>query len=284
MLEAFLPIQLDRSVKFGTTCPKPANPDHFLNSGCEPVREVVYNGVGNGTFFSTGTGTWITRDSNEIGAAAWSEGSLSAAPNARVVYVLDTNYLSTRQFGTLDWRYSAPLIPTENRYFLRNTIRFLCDREPLDVEADCVCVPRNHGYWHRYCLGTDTIDPGRNGGGEGPGPSKDSILFDPGLVDEVDPFLARFGIQACAALDDGPFSDPRVAALRELSVLYLNLKAGYLQRGCPIELHPKAEGENLLVVDGMDLLIEAIENGTTTERRDGRWIVGHIANREALLR
>src|SRR5204862_3544853 len=91
-----------------------------------------------------------------------------------------------------------------------------------------VVDPRNHGYWHRYCLGTDTIDPGRNGGGNGPGESHDTATLPANLLAMTDADLAPYGIATCAALDEGPFSDARQAALRASATIRPTINAGYL--------------------------------------------------------
>ena len=97
------------------------------------------------------------------------------------------------------------------------------DLGPLEFEEDCVCIPRNHGFWHRYCLGTDTIDPGRRGKGEGPGSQIPAAsAFPPDLTDRVDAQMARYGVEGCQALDEGSFSDKKNAALREMAVMHFN--------------------------------------------------------------
>jgi len=154
----------------------------------------------------------------------------------------------------------------------------------VGFETDLLCVPRNHGYWHRYCLGQDAIDPGRNGQGNGPGPKRSHADLPAGLLAGADAAMASHGLGACAALDEGPFSDLRLAALRELSTLHLNLGAGYLKASCPIELHPVDDGEDLTVADAVSLMEALLLDGSDSALHDARWIGEHVANGEALVR
>jgi hypothetical protein len=154
----------------------------------------------------------------------------------------------------------------------------------VDYETDSLCVPRNHGYWHRYCLGQDAIDPGRRGSGNGPGPKKAHDDLPAGLLATADGAMAAHGLGACQALDEGPFSDARLAALRELSTLRMNMAASFLKASCPVELHPVDDRPDLTVGDAVELMEALILDGSDEALHDARWIGEHVANGEALVR
>ena len=259
---------------------EPTNPEHPLFAGCDPVPEVIYDGVANGQFLDAGNGTWLTGTPTSFGAAIWDRGALDFAPEASVVLLLDINWLATDDTGTLDFRVEDRSIPTANRQFAQELIAYQCFGAL--PSGDCGCRPRNHGYWHRYCLGTDAIDPGRHGRGQGPGPRNGSEDLPPGLLATVDGKLAVHGLEGCQALDEGPFSDPRLAALRELATLEFNLGAGWLNLSCPIELRPVVEDEGLTVRDALDLIAARLADGSDEALREARWIGEHVANGEAL--
>jgi len=145
------------------------------------------------------------------------------------------------------------------------------------------CTPRNHGFWHRYCLGQGVIDPGRNGNGNGPDPSPQHEELPPGLLAIADGAMAAHGLSACQALDEGPFSDARLAALRELATVHLNMAGGWLRRGCAIELHPVDKTPDLTVGDGIARMETLLIEGSERALRDARWIGEHIVNGEALV-
>jgi hypothetical protein len=146
------------------------------------------------------------------------------------------------------------------------------------------CSPRNHGYWHRYCLGTGLVDPGRNGQGNGPGVHPHHADFPAGLPALVDGKLVAHGILGCQALDEGPFSDKRLAALRELATLHFNLGVGFLNLACEIELHPVENAEGLIVGDALAFMEARIALGDDDSLKEARWIGEHVNNGEALIR
>lgn len=260
---------------------QPTNPDHPITGGClDPIGLVDFSGIGCGMFSSLGTGTWLTGSPIGGASAAWDPGSLALAPDAHLVVGLDVNYMSPGDAGTLYFRVLNRSIPTENYQFIDNMAGYLCGFEPPPGNED----PRTHGYWHRFCLGTDTIDPGRNGRGNGPGPSRDSGSLPPGLLGGVDASLAPYGVRTCAALDDGSFSEPRIAALREYATLQLNIQAGYLDCNVPIELRPVVDTDGLTVGDAVQLMKDALALGTDEALRDAIWIGEHVNNGEAILR
>jgi hypothetical protein len=260
---------------------EPTNPAHPITGDClNPVTEVDYSGIGSGSFTNFGTGTWLSGSPVSGGAAAFDPGSLASVPDAHVVVGLDVNYLSAGFAGTLDFQVLNPLIPTQNRQFVQNIAAYLCGFARPEGAKD----PRNHGYWHRYCLGSDTIDPGRNGGGRGPGPSRDAASLPANLLVATDAIMAAHGVTTCAALDDGPFSEPRVAALRELATLHLNLQSGYLDCSALVELHPVNDTPGLRVGDALALMEAALAGTDDDALRDAAWIGEHVNNGEAILR
>jgi hypothetical protein len=256
--------------------PEPTNPDHAAATTCNAVDIVTYDGVANGHLSSTGTGVWLTGDPLMAGGAAWDEGSLVGAPEARFAFVLDINYISTTDTGTLDFTEADRTVPTENRAFVENLVQFLCTRG-----LECECAPFNHGWWHRVCLGTDQIDPGRNGQGNGPDEHPDRPINGQ-VFTGADAAMAPHGILACQALDEGPFSDERLAALRELATIHLNLQARFLTTGCPVELHPVEDGDGLTVRDAIAFMEQRLADGSRRALREARWIGEHVNNREAL--
>lgn len=266
--------------------PQPLNPDHPLSAECNPVTEIVYDGVDHGRFTATGTGTHVTGAADAAGAVAWDRGDLPFAADARLLVVLDINAFSP--LSTLDSRIEPPpgTVPTENRVFLVNAIGWLCGSPGEPDRSPCVfeCRPRNHGFWHRWCLGQDVIDPGRFGSGRGPFASPQHADIPPETLDKADTAMAPFGISACEALDSGPFSDERLAALRELATIQLNVAAGLLSLGCPVELHPVVRGEDGLTVrDAIREMNERLSDGSRRALRQARWIGAHVVNGEALL-
>jgi len=83
--------------------------------------------------------------------------------------------------------------------------------------------PRSQGYWHRQCLGTGEIRPGRNGRGP-------SFPTEPGFVSDLEPCgdarlesLGFYGTTTCEGLDAVPPSDPCERALKQLTALILNV-------------------------------------------------------------
>ena len=86
------------------------------------------------------------------------------------------------------------------------------------------------------------------------------------------------------ALDDGPLSDKRLAALRELAALYFDLEVGYLSRDCKIELEPVVATSGLTVGDGIALMQTLLATGGNAAFEEARWIGEHIANGEALVK
>jgi len=153
----------------------------------------------------------------------------------------------------------------------------------VEYEADSTCHPQNHGYWHRYCLGADAIDPGRHGRGNGPGPQGRQADLPAGLLAAADAAMAPHGLTACQALDEGPLSDPLLAALRELATIHLNLAAGLLQRSCPVELRPVEDADDLVVADAIALMEARIADGSVDALHEARWIGEHVVTREALV-
>lgn len=260
---------------------EPMNPLHPLSTDCHAISEAVYDGVDNGQFINTGNGTWVSGNALSAGMASWDDGALLAAPDARVVVALDINWLAYGPAGTLDFRVEDRSIPTQNRPLAENLVQFLCNRE-----ATCVttCEPRTHGFWHRACLGWDIIAPGRNGGGNGPGPNPHTAAFDPSLDADVDLALASYGAGGCESLDDGPFSDERLAALRELATLHFNIKGKILSLNCPVELEPVFEGDDLTVADALAQINALLALGDDDSAKDARWIGAHVNNGEALIR
>lgn len=257
---------------------EPTNPDHPLSTDCNAVSEVDYDGIDNGHFIATGNGTWVSGSITNAGMAAWGDGQLIAAPNARVVVALDVNWLATGSTGTFDWRVLDRTIPTQNRALAENMVQWLCV-----PGASCGgCAPRNHGFWHRACLGWGAIDPGRNGGGNGPGPSPQTEAFDPAVGLAADGPMAAYGLGACQALDEGPFSDERLAALRELATLQLNLKGKLLSTSCAVELHPVLDAPGLNVGSALAEMQRLIALGDEDSLKDARWIGEHVNNGEAL--
>lgn len=149
------------------------------------------------------------------------------------------------------------------------------------VDPDLSCAPRNHGWWHRECLGEGLIEPGRRGGGRGPDTTHgDELPAD--TYTGADSDLAAHGVLACEALDEGPFSDARNAALRQLATIYLNIRAGFLDLSCPVELHPVVEGADLDVADAIAAIEARLAGGSDAELREARWIGAHVVNGEAL--
>ena len=146
------------------------------------------------------------------------------------------------------------------------------------------CAPRNHGYWHRYCLGQGVIDPGRHGHGGGPGPKREHDDLPPDLLDIADAAMAPHGLSACQALDEGPLSDPLLAALRELATIHLNLAGQKLDLSCDVELHPVVDAPDLIVADAIALMEERIADGSVLALHEARWIGEHIVNGEALIK
>ena len=96
--------------------------------------------------------------------------------------------------------------------------------------------------------------------------------------------MAPWAMTACQALDDGPLSDAALAALRELSTVYLNLAAGMLQLDCRVELHPVDNRSGLVVKDAIDEMLARLALGTEKAYREARWIGEHVVNGEALIR
>ncbi len=266
----------------GFTMPRdiiePTNPAHPLSTDCSAVDEVDYDGINNGQFIALGNGTWITGNPLSAGMAAWDPGTLAAAPGGRVVVALDINWLATGAAGTLDFQVTNPTVPTQNRAMAENMVQYLC----VPDVACSGCEPRNHGYWHRACLGWGLIDPGRNGRGRGPTQVQDGL--DPLIAAAADAALAAHGTLACPALDEGPMSDPRVAALRELATLQLNLKGKKLSTACPIELAPVLDATGLTVRDAVAEIQRLLALGDRDSLRDAAWIGAHVNNGEALLR
>ena len=271
---------------FARDLPQPLNPSHPLAAECNPVAEIVYDGVDHGRFVETGTGTFVTGAPDSAGAVAWDRGDLPFAPDARLLIVLDVNAFSP--ISTLDFRGEPPpgTVPTENRAFVENAIGWLCgspgepDRNPCAFE----CAPRNHGFWHRWCLGQSVIDPGRFGVGRGPAPSPRHLEIPAATLEKANAAMAPYGLSACDALDAGPFADERLAALRELATLQLNIAAGKLSFGCPVELHPVVRSDDELTVrDAIGLMNAGLADGSRRALREARWIGEHVVNREALL-
>lgn len=269
---------------FRRDLPQPLNPSHAVATECNAVTEVVYDGIDHGRVTDTARGTWVTGSPVEAATVAWDHGDLFLAPSSRLVLVLDIDFLSP--LATLDFRVEDPTIPTHNRAFVANLATFLCGApgDPTAVPCDggAACTPRNHGPWHRFCLGSDEIAPGRRGRGGGPGPAPLHGDLGDGIVGRVDAALASHGVGACAALDEGPFSDERQAALRELATVHFNLAAGLLSRSCPVELHPVVSAEDLTVADAIRLIDERLADGSRRALREARWIGEHVVNGEAL--
>jgi hypothetical protein len=259
---------------------EPTNPDHPLSTDCNAVSEADYDGVENGQFISTGTGTWVTGTPFSSGMASWDSGAIPTAPEARIVVALDINWLAFGPSGTIDWRVLDRTIATENRPLAENLVQFLCT-----PEVTCGgCEPRTHGFWHRACLGWDAIDPGRRGGGRGPGPSPQTEDFDASLDGAVDGAMAAYGVGGCESLDDGPLSDERLAALRELATLQFNLKSKLLSTSCKVELEPVMSGTGLDVSDAMAEMSRLLGLGDDDSAKAARWIGEHVNNGEALIR
>ena len=265
---------------------QPTNPSHELASGCHPITELVYDGIDHGRFVELGTGTWVSGAPDLAGTVAWDHGDIPFALDARALVILDINAVSP--ISTLDF-FTLPVPgvePTQNRPFLENAIAWLCGSPGAPDVNPCVqvCEPRNHGFWHRWCLGQDAIDPGRFGLGLGPGPSPQHEEIPGDTMAKADAAMAPHGLTACEALDAGPFADERLAALRELATIHLNVSAGWLSLGCPVELHPVVDDEaDLTVGDAIRLMEERLAEDTRRALREARWIGEHVVNREALL-
>lgn len=245
---------------------------------CDPVNGIVMLDMGQ--FLDVGTGTWLSGDPLLPGAAWWGPGSLSLAPTARVVSVLDVNWLGTDSRGTFEWRWPDRMIPTQNRSVAECLVRFLCLPEELGPPSRC--EPRGHGFWHRACLGWDAIHPGGNGHGQGPGTSPRTQVYDASLDAIVDAEMAAQGAGACESLDEGALTDPRAAAHRELATLRFNLAARLLATTCPVELAPVLRGDGLTVRDALDEMTRLLRLGDDDAARDARWIGEHVNVGEAL--
>ena len=96
--------------------------------------------------------------------------------------------------------------------------------------------------------------------------------------------MASHGLTACQALDEGPFSDPRLAALRELATMELNMAAGLLKSSCPVELRPVVDDDGLTVADAVSHVLMRLSDGSPEALREARWIGEHVVNGEALVR
>jgi hypothetical protein len=106
--------------------PEAIDPSHPLAFECEPVAEVMFNGIDNGNFLAVGSGRALTRAGTEVGSAVWDPGTLALAPEASAVVALDINWTAPFPSGTLDLRNDG-VTATDNLPFLRNLVTYLCD-------------------------------------------------------------------------------------------------------------------------------------------------------------
>jgi hypothetical protein len=104
------------------------------------------------------------------------------------------------------------------------------------VVALCSPDPRGQGYWHRQCLGTGEIRPGRNGRGP-------SAPTEANFVAQLEPCadarledLGFYGTTTCEGMDAVPPSDPCEKALKHLTATVLNVCSGRLADVCPADL------------------------------------------------
>jgi hypothetical protein len=254
---------------------EPTNAAHPLARDPNDVAEVDYDGAANGQLVALGTGTWLTGAPDSAGAAIWDVGTLASAPLGRVIVVMDVDWL--RPAATLDRRIDDPAVPTRNRAFAENVVVALCGAGETGT-----CRPRPRAFWHRHCLGADRVSPGRRGRGIGPPPLPRARDLEPTLLDEADARLAPYGVTACQVLVAERPSDPRVAALRELAALRLNLLSGTLSPTCPVELRPILDGTDLTVADALREIEARLADGSDEACRQARWIGEHVNVGEAL--
>jgi len=129
------------------------------------------------------------------------------------------------------------------------------------------CEPRTQGYWHRQCLGTEGINPGRNG--RGPQlPTEEN--FDPELINCADAMLDdlfEFPDTTCEGMDADPANDKCEKALKQLTAMILNICSGRLDPGTHINVDP--EGCTSMHVGDLKVeLASLIEGGECAKASD----------------
>jgi cysteine-rich repeat protein len=139
-----------------------------------------------------------------------------------------------------------------------------------DSTCHLECVnpqPHTQGYWHRQCLGTGEIRPGR--GGRGP-----TEPTEPNFVSVLEPCADTkleaegfYGLTTCEGMDANPPSDMCEKAKKQYTALILNNCSGRLGDGCCVNV--AAEGCTSTTAGGlMDELAGLILSGQCQKAND----------------
>lgn len=107
----------------------------------------------------------------------------------------------------------------------------------ITLEEACPDTPAPHtqGYWHRQCLGTGEIVPGRSGRGP-------SEPIEPEFVEDLQPCADRiledagfYATTTCGGMDADPPSDACERALKQTTALILNVCSSRVSNACLVD-------------------------------------------------
>jgi hypothetical protein len=224
----------------------PRHPVVDFTLRCGVVDEVVYDGVGVGWFQLASHGDVLTGIPTASPAAAWGMDrggieDLLAAPEGRVVSVLDLNWLA----NTFDLG--------DNRRYAAGMVLWLCGGADGGASRTPHCAPRTQGFWQRQCHAE--ADDG------GPELLVDDWRTVRPVVDAILRSVPLPGIGSsrnvptCEGLDAEPESDPCERALKQVTAWLLNVQDGLVSCDCPFDEETVASllaHHGLLLPGGLD--------------------------------
>jgi hypothetical protein len=107
------------------------------------------------------------------------------------------------------------------------TLEEACPNRPL---------PLSQGYWHRQCLGTGEINPGRMGRGPTSPTEPDFVSDDQPCADRILENEGLYGVATCEGMDANPPSDPCERATKQLTAVILNVCSSRVANACDVDV------------------------------------------------
>lgn len=111
-----------------------------------------------------------------------------------------------------------------------------CTEITLEEPCPPTPAPLSQGYWHRQCLGTGEIDPGRNGRGPTSPTEPDFVSDDEPCADRTLENQGIYGVTTCEGMDASPPSDPCERAIKQLTGVILNVCSSRVANACDVDV------------------------------------------------
>jgi hypothetical protein len=211
----------------------PSGPCAFTGGGWQMISIPLADFFDDNSFFFGGNGV--------LDAAPVSGGGNGLLIN--IVVVIISNNAADATFRTDYWTFSdEPLDGDGDR------VPDVIDNCPSDSNFDqtdsdgdgvgdvCECEPNpeTQGYWHRQCLGSGLIQPGRNGRGPSTVEEPEFDKIEGTVSDQLQQSIYQF-----AACEEGMVADPQSdaceRAVKQYTALLFNLETGRVQNACQVD-------------------------------------------------